>query len=117
MPPGRAGGQRGAGSMLVLTMVGILATVALALGVMAGMVRAHRAAQSAADLGALAGATALAGGFDACLAAEVVVDANGADLLSCEVLGSEVLVRVSAPGPKWGEQVWDLDAQSRAGPS
>lgn len=115
--PCRSRGERGAGSMLVLVMVGILATVTLALGVVAGMVKAHRVAQSAADLGALAGASALARGFDACLAAEVQVAANGADLVSCEVRGADVLVRVSAPGPNWGEQWWHLDGLARAGPS
>ena len=52
----RRADQRGSATLLVLAMAGVLLLVGSALGVVAAMVRAHRVAQSAADLAALAGA-------------------------------------------------------------
>ena len=51
--------ERGSASPLVVACVGVLLLLGAALGVVAAMVRAHRDAQAAADLAALAAAQAL----------------------------------------------------------
>jgi secretion/DNA translocation related TadE-like protein len=108
--------QRGAASLLVVALLSVLLLVGAALGAVAAMVRAHRIAQSAADLSALAGAAELQGGEDACAAASRIAGANGAGLSSCLVQGEEVVVEVTVAGPRWLGQRADLSARSRAGP-
>jgi secretion/DNA translocation related TadE-like protein len=88
-----------------------------ALGVVAAMVRAHRVAQSAADLVALAAADALGAGRDPCGAGATAAAANGATLTGCTVTGPDVLVTVRVVGPHWLGQAADLDATARAGPA
>jgi secretion/DNA translocation related TadE-like protein len=101
---------------LAVTFLGVLLLVGAALGVVAAMVWAHRVAQSAADLAALAGATELRQGSDACTAASRIAGDNGAVLVSCSVRGEEVVVGVTVPGPRWLGQQGDLSAHARAGP-
>ena len=108
--------ERGAASLLVVSCVAVLLLIGSALGVVAAMVRAHRAAQSAADLASLAGAAAHQRGEDACAATGQVAPANGAALAACTVVGDDVLVTVTVPGPHWLGQTADLSAQARAGP-
>ena len=109
-------GERGAASVLVTAVLALLALVGAALGVVASLVVDHRTAQSAADLAALAGATALGRGGDACGEARRVSSANGAELVSCRVLGDDVRVGVRVTGPRWLGQHGDLVAEARAGP-
>lgn len=108
--------DRGAASLLAVNLIALLLLVGAALGVVAAMFRAHRVAQSAADLAALAGATALQRAGPGCAAAAEVAAANGADLTSCAVAGPEVRVTVRVAGPRWLGQSGDLTAQARAGP-
>jgi len=108
--------DRGAASLLVATCVALLLTMGAALGVVAALVRSHRSAQSAADLAALAGATARHKGEDACSVAAALARANAAVLVTCAVLGDDVLVDVEVTGPRWLGQTADLTAQARAGP-
>jgi secretion/DNA translocation related TadE-like protein len=103
--------------MMVLTMVSVLVMVAVALTTVTAMVHRHRIAQSAADLGALAGAAVLQAGGDGCAAAADVVAANGAALEECLVSGQEVLLRVRVTGPRLRGYGGDLGARSRAGPA
>jgi secretion/DNA translocation related TadE-like protein len=109
-------GERGSVTLLVVAMAGVLLLIAAALGVVSAMVVAHRVAQSAADLAALAGARSLAEGSDACAAAGRIAEANGARLTSCQVSGSDVTVEVAAPGPAWLGRSSDLSGRSRAAP-
>ena len=109
-------GERGATTVLVVAFLGLLLLVGAALGVVGAMVRAHRAAQSAADLAALAGAVALARGEDPCSAAASVAGANGATVIDCRPDGSDVRVSVEVEGPRWLGQTADLAAEARAGP-
>ena len=83
----RPRGERGAATVLAVSFLGVLVLVGAALGVVAAMVVAHRAAESAADLAALAGAGALADGGDPCAAAAAVATGNGARLDSCTTAG------------------------------
>ncbi|HET7069346.1 MAG TPA: Rv3654c family TadE-like protein [Nocardioides sp.] len=113
----RSGRERGAATLLVLAMAGVLVTLGAALAVVVAMVAAHRAAQSAADLAALAGANAVLEGRQGCAAAGETAAANGATLTGCLVSGADVAVEVRVAGPHWLGQTADLGARSRAGPA
>ena len=113
----RASDQRGAATLLVVTCAGLLLLVGSALGVVAAIVTAHRTAESAADLAALAGAAAHQQGGDGCARAAALANDNGARLTGCELTGGDVVVTVVVTGPRWLGQGSDLTAQARAGPS
>ena len=108
--------ERGAATVLVVAMAGVLILVGSALAVVTAMVAAHRAAQPAADLAALAGAAAVDDGGDPCAAAGETATANGGRLRLCAVSGRVVDVTVEVAGPRWLGQSSDLAARSRAGP-
>ena len=109
--------ERGAATVLVVAFLGLLLLVGTALGVVGALVRAHRTAQSAADLAALAGASALGRGEDACSAAATVAAANDGALLGCVPEGLAVRVSVRVDGPHWLGQTVDPTAEARAGPA
>ena len=109
--------ERGSATLFAVAVIGVLVLVGAALGVVTAMVHAHRVAQSAADLAALAGAEARARGRDPCAAAAGVADANRARLDGCDVVGFDVRVQVTVAGPRWLGQTHDLSAQARAGPA
>ncbi len=108
--------DRGAASLLVVACAAVLLLVGSALGVVAAIVTAHRAAQSAADLAALAGASAHQHGADGCARAGALAGANGARLLDCRLAGEDVVVTVEVDGPRWLGQQADLRGTARAGP-
>ncbi|GGO72786.1 Rv3654c family TadE-like protein [Nocardioides deserti] len=118
MTRGRAPDEAGSVTLFAVGCLALLLLVGSALGVVAAMVRAHRAAQSAADLAALAGAAAVggAGRGDPCAAASAIAERNGATLRGCTVAGRDVRVRTEVPGPRWLGQVADLTGEARAGP-
>ena len=89
--------ERGAATVLVVAMAGVLMFVMIGLSAAGGLVTAQRRAQAAADLAALAGASAL---DDACAGAREIALANAAALESCRVDGGEVTVEVSVAGPR-----------------
>ncbi len=109
--------ERGSATLLVLAMAGVLLLIGAALGVVVAMVRAHRTAQSAADLAALAGAQAVQRGSDACGRATEIARANDARMSACSCRGSVVTVQVTVAGPHWLGQTADLSAEARAGPA
>lgn len=113
-PRGR--GDRGSASLFAIACLAVLLLLGAALGVVAAMVRAHRLAQSAADLAALSAAVAVARGEDGCAAGAVIAEANGARVLSCRVEGLEAALTVEVDGPHWLGQLADLGAEARAGP-
>jgi secretion/DNA translocation related TadE-like protein len=115
-PAGRRRDERGSASLFAIACLAVLLLLGAALGVVAAMVRAHRSAQSAADLAALAAASAVGSGRDPCATATGTASANDARLTSCTVLGREVTVRVRVDGPHWLGQTADLSAEARAGP-
>jgi secretion/DNA translocation related TadE-like protein len=112
----RTGRERGSVSLFVVACLGLLLLVGAALGVVAALVRAHRQAQAAADLAALAVASAVARGPDPCAAGGSIAEANGGRLTSCRLAGRTGTVRVVVPGPRWLGQLADLEAEARAGP-
>jgi secretion/DNA translocation related TadE-like protein len=109
-------GELGSATLFAFAVVGVLVLVGAALGVAGAMVHAHRVAQSAADLAALAAARSRARGEDACTAASTIAEANGATIDSCAVDGFDVRLQVTVAGPHWLGQHHDLSAQARAGP-
>lgn len=109
--------ERGSATVLVLAMAGLLCFVGLALGFVAAAVVTQREAQSAADLAALAAASAVRDGNDACGAAADVAAANGASLTSCLVEGREVRVVLLVDGPNLRGRNIEIAAEARAGPT
>ncbi|MCK6212550.1 flp pilus-assembly TadE/G-like family protein [Georgenia sp. EYE_87] len=95
------GGDRGAGSVLGLALVAVLLVLTLAVVGVARAVHARGTAQAAADLGALAAATALqdltGSAGDPCAVAGRVVAVNGAELTACRTRGEEVVVATRVP--------------------
>ena len=108
--------ERGSATPFLLACLAVLLVLGAALGVVAAMVRAHRVAQSAADLAALATAGALVDGREPCASGSRVAAANGARLTGCALAGRAATVRVVVRGPHWLGQLADLEAEARAGP-
>jgi len=110
---GRSRRDDGAATVLVVAMAGVLMFVATGLAAVDGLVTAQRQAQAAADLAALGGADDPA---TACDAAARVAAANAASLDRCRVVGREVTVTVSVPGPPVPWRDARVSAEARAGP-
>ena len=112
--------ERGSGTVLVTAALGVilvLTAAAIQLGAAAGA--AHRA-RAAADLAALAGASALQqGSGDPCSRASELATRNGAHLLSCTLGVAESLrVRVGTDVPGgWPGIPRVATATARAGPA
>ena len=106
----------GTGSVLVLVWLMVLTMVAVAGIGIATLFVAHRRAQSAADLAALAGAQAAQLGRPSCAAAVEIARRNRAAVRSCRQIGEVVEVRteVLVAAPPLGP--WRALAQARAGP-
>ena len=109
--------ERGAATLIVLALSGLLMFVGLALAGVAAIVLAQRSAQAAADLSALAGASAAVSGSNACEAAAAIAEANGATLADCRLAGQVVAVAVTAAGPQLIDRRYDVTAEARAGPA
>jgi secretion/DNA translocation related TadE-like protein len=103
--------------VLLIGLTGALAFVAVVSVGTVAIVLAHRRAQVAADLGALAAASAQqAGGGDPCAAAERIAERHDAALTHCEVDGSSVVVATAVTLlPALGGM--EVPARARAGPS
>lgn len=110
--------EHGAATLLVVTFLALLVLLTAALAAVEGMVAAHRRAQSAADLAALAAARSLGLGLgqDPCSDATRIAEANGARLTACAVAGRAVTVEVAVDGPRWLGRATVLAGQARAGP-
>ena len=76
--------DRGAGTVLVLALVAVVVVLVLGTAALVGAVVTRGAAQSAADLSALAAAAAhQRGAADPCAGASRVADRNGARIETC----------------------------------
>ena len=96
-----------------LSVVLMMAVTVLAIR-LGGAMLARQQAETAADLGALAGAAGILSGADAaCAMASAVVTANRASMTSCHADGLDLLVEVQMPAPAWGGMA---SAPARAGP-
>lgn len=107
-------GERGSSTVLVAALVGAGAVVLVLLLGLGEVVRARAVAQTAADLGAVAAATATARptGLDPCGTAIEAVTRAGAELTGCELIGRDVAVTTRVP-----TTVGDAVARARAGPA
>ena len=95
------GTEQGSATLLAALWILVLVLVAAAGIVLATALAARTRVDTAADLGALAGASAvLEGPQAACARARRVVSANGASLVSCVVQGAQVRVEVTARAPR-----------------
>jgi secretion/DNA translocation related TadE-like protein len=111
--------DRGGATVLVVAMAGVLIFVTVGLAAAGGLVTAQRRAQSAADLAALAGASALAdvsGPAEPCAAADRVAGRNAAVLDACTPVGRAIRVTVSVAGPDVPWREVRVTAEARAGP-
>jgi len=84
-------GERGSGTVIGLAAIGVIISTLLALLMVASAVLARQQAQSAADLGSVAGAQQLKAGASAdaaCARARDLVEANGASVDECTVADS-----------------------------
>lgn len=113
---GRDRGERGAATVFATVVAGAVLLLGAVLGVVAAVVVDLRTAQAAADLAALAGASAVGRAADPCDDAARVALANGAELRACHSQGREVVVEVVVAGPRWLGLAADPTARARAGP-
>lgn len=93
-------GERGSGTLNAVALIAVLLVCVCATTTLVGAQAAAGRARLAADLAALAGATAhtsVIAGRDPCDLAGDVAVANGAHLDQCRLEGDDVLVEVSVP--------------------
>ena len=107
--------EHGAAVVVAIGLVAVLVFVAaVSVGVVA-IVLAHRRAQTAADLAALAGAAALQRGEEPCAAVARIAGLHDAEVSRCLVDGPTVLVGTSVELPR-GLGGAEVPARARAGP-
>ncbi len=103
--------------MLAMGVIGVLVSLGVAALVLGSAVVASHRARSAADLGALAGASAVLRGApagEACAVAGVIVRANAARLAECAVSGGAIQVEAAVPPSV--AALPEAVARARAGP-
>jgi len=108
---------RGSATVLAVVMLGVVLTVAAGVAVLGAAVVDQRRVAAAADLGALAGATARQHGEPACAAAASVVARNGGRLTACAPTGQDVTVRAARPTRRILWLTWTVTSVARAGPA
>jgi len=106
--------ERGSATVYAVPLLAALLAITAALAWAGGTVVAHRRAQSAADLAALAGASRPESG---CRAAAANAGPNGARLVDCRVEGGHVWVTVEVVGPALAGREPRLRARAHAGPA
>ena len=108
-------GDEGSGSVWMLGIGAALLVLLVAVATAGGVVVARHRAETAADLGALAGAArAVDGTQAACATADRIVTANGGSLVSCRVEALDLIITAEVRGPRgWGT----ARASARAGPA
>ncbi len=110
-------GERGSGTVFVLVLMMLLVFTAGGAALIGAAVGVRHQAETAADLAALSGASALVRGLSPCPAAARVAHANGASLAACRVTGGlvDVSVAVRLGGPL--TRLRPARAAARAGPA
>ena len=108
--------ERGSAAVLATVLAGVLCVATVMLAALGAAVADQRRVAAAADLAALAAASAVQDGRDACAAARSVAGRNAARLDSCAVSGAVVTVRTTRrTHPLLGRRFM-LRADARAGP-
>jgi len=101
------------GSTTILSALICAALIALGIGsyyLIAPLIFASKS-QSAADMAALGGASAIWSGKNPCQIAQDIAHKNNSTLLSCEVLLPDVQVKVQYRGQKSSARAGPLSAQ------
>lgn len=110
---GRAGSDRGSGSVLAVALIGATMTVTVLVVPLLAVLALGQSVQNAADAAALAAADTASGAVSGvpCTAADAAAGLNGASVVSCAVDGliASVTVARSALG-------FDFSSSARAGP-
>ncbi|HYO39040.1 MAG TPA: Rv3654c family TadE-like protein [Nocardioidaceae bacterium] len=109
-------GQRGSAAVLATVLLGVLACSAVLVAAFGGAVVAQRRVEAAADLGALAGASAALRGEPGCTAAASIASANDARVLACTVSGEIVELRVVRETRRVLGLRFTVTSRARAGP-
>jgi len=107
--------DRGSATVFVVIALTMILFATLVIATIGGLVVGHRRAQAAADLSALAAASALGTAEDPCAAADAVAAANGASVESCGSGQSAVTIVVSVAGTALSLGGVRLHAEARAG--
>jgi secretion/DNA translocation related TadE-like protein len=108
--------DRGSATVHALWLIALLTTVALFATAIGSVLVGQRRAAAAADLAALAGATAVQRGSAGCEQAADIAGRNDARLVSCAVEGGILTVRVATRVRSVFESSFELQARARAGP-
>jgi secretion/DNA translocation related TadE-like protein len=109
--------ERGSASILVMGVGLVVVLFGAACSWVGAAVVARHQAETAADLGALAGAQrSVLGDRAACARAGRIVAANGAGVLACSVDGLDITVRVGVGPPGLAGRFSLATATARAGP-
>ena len=114
--------DRGAAVVWALALISVLLMVSSLASAVAVQAIARQRVATIADLAALAGAQTRG---EPCRAADDAARANDAQLVSCALDGTDVVVTVRRPAPELvtrviaalGGRANDVDASARAGPS
>ena len=111
--------EHGAATVMVLAVALVAGLLLLGLGLIAGAQGGRVAAQTAADLAALAGADAAAGtAQDPCSVAAEVAQRNGADMATCSVTAQGIVaVEATRPAGFGRRIIGQATARARAGPA
>lgn len=109
--------ERGSASILVLGLGLAVVLVGVGISWLGAAIIARHQAETAADLGALAGAQrSVLGDRAACARARRIVTANEGSVLACSVDGLDITVRVGVGPPVLAERFPLATATARAGP-
>lgn len=108
--------ESGLAAPVVVTLAGLLVVVTLLAAALGRLLVDQRRVSAAADLAALAGATAVQVGRPACSAARQVALVNGSRLVRCTVDGDRVDVQAGLASPTLLDRVVQLRATAHAGP-
>ena len=107
--------EDGAAVVIALGLIAVLLMVAGVGGAVVAVLAVHRQVQGAADLAALAGASAAAAGRSPCPAVQRVAQRNAVEVRECESDGSIVVAVLERHLPAvLGDRI--VQARARAGP-
>ena len=109
--------EKGVATVMAIGLMGVVLVVTVVAVAIATLVGARHRAETAADLGALAGAVAIRDGSDACGAAARVAAANDGLLASCVLADRTVEITVSVTTGQLLGRRWKLTGVARAGPA
>lgn len=113
----RAADQRGSATTFTVPLIGVVLAATLVVSVLASVLVGQRRVQSAADLAALAGATAVQQGHDACAVVALMARRNGSEVASCSVSGGDVTIELSRRVTGLVGRSVTVRARTRAGPA